>query len=69
MLCLKIHVGIVCCTNIVANTAWKSDEYNNIGSLALIIAGNQSPHTSESDQISPLFSHAIVFIGLLRSQS
>ena len=55
------------------NKTWKSVEYNNIGSLALIIAVNPSPHTSESYQVSPfffaLFSHAIVFIGLLRSQS
>ena len=51
------------------NTKWKSDEYNNIGNLVLIIAVNPSPHTRESDKGYPFFSHAIVSIGLLRSQS
>ena len=37
------------------NTKWKSDEYNNIGNLVLIIAVNPSPHTRESDQGYPFF--------------
>ena len=42
-------------TSWLINTTWKSVEYNNIGSQALIIAVNPSPHTSESDQVSPFF--------------
>ena len=42
-------------TSWLINKTWKSVEYDNIGSLALIIAVNPSPHTSESDQVSPFF--------------
>ena len=61
--CLKIHVAIVFDIKIVANehnVTWKSDEYNTIGILTLIMTVNPSPHTSESDQVFPFF-HMLLF--------